>query len=288
MSKLSELKRATLEDFPGAPSWFESYLQFQNSFNEDVHGRINGDIGLVNTTDAIKAVKDCVHGVEKKFRSPLWEKGLRPVGVMAVDSNGESVQTVDWRVISTAGQPDQIGVTVQYDLRHTEPFLSVRKSGNQAINISTNTVITWETLVSNEPAVSTLAGGQIYIESGLASRVRVREAGRYWFNTTIPFAANATGFRVVWLSKNGTITGAGSRPGEVLVDAAAAPALTSFNVSAPFDLTTSDYVEVWVYQTGVNPLNVLGNAAEEAWLHVSREWNSETPSAAVTFRVMGG
>ena len=114
MGKMSAVKRLSLEDVPGAPSWFETYLDTQNDFNEAAFSTINGNISLDNTNNALVPVKNLAHGVEQRMRNPLDDKNLRPVGVYAVRSDGLAVQSLGWRLISSKGQPDQLGVTAQF------------------------------------------------------------------------------------------------------------------------------------------------------------------------------
>jgi hypothetical protein len=142
VSKPTELKRLGPEDLPGAPEWFlDEFLPFQNAFNEDVHNRLSGDIGLDNLTEALRAVK-LTHGVEKVIRSPLWEKRVRPAGVYVVGSDGLPVANITWRNLSIDGI-DQIGVTAYFDNSgedsgYAGERLFIGRDRNNALGLTTN------------------------------------------------------------------------------------------------------------------------------------------------------
>lgn len=118
MSNVNALRRASIEDFPGAPSWFEQFLNFQNDFNEDAYNKLNGGIGIDNSKMALVDV-DLVHATETRVKNPLAKrritvKGIYPVKCVGVEvgSNGQPTRTlyalgmpqVNWETANTADE----------------------------------------------------------------------------------------------------------------------------------------------------------------------------------------
>lgn len=124
---------------------------------------------------------------------------------------------------------------------------SLTKSGNQSINDSTYTAITFDTeLFDTDAFHSTVTNtARITIPSG--------KGGKYLFVATSDIAANTTGIRQAGFWKNGSI-----QKGQVALSAASAGE-TKITVSAIYDLVATDYIEFYVYQNSGAARNVLND-----------------------------
>lgn len=92
--------------------------------------------------------------------------------------------------------------------------------------------------------------------SGNAARLTAPVTGRYMAVGQASFAANGTGYRRVFIEKNGTSTLGRS-------DSPSAPAGTALwlNVTAqPFDMTKGDYIRLMVFQNSGGALNATSSS----------------------------
>lgn len=87
--------------------------------------------------------------------------------------------------------------------------------------------------------------------SGSATRLTAPVTGRYMAVGQVAFAANATGFRRVWIERNGTST-----LGRSDLSTALAGSAVWLNVTAnAFDMTQGDYIRLMVRQNSGGALN---------------------------------
>lgn len=85
-----------------------------------------------------------------------------------------------------------------------------------------------------------------------ATRLTAPVAGRYQATALVSWAGNATGFRSVWIEKNGTST-----LGRASVASVGAGNPTWMEVmSLPFDMLPGDYIRLIVWQNSGGALNV--------------------------------
>jgi len=282
MSKLSELKRATLEDFPGAPAWFEDYLSFQNAFNEDVFGRINGDISLVNTNNALVSAQ-CTHGVEVLIRNPLVDKRIRPVGIYAVRTDGLPVtgQPV-WRNVSG----DQIGLTVNF-AKSVGEDITVALTGNQTIPNNVNTVVAWN------GAITVSQPGSALSYDAATSSIVPLERGLYRLTGQSVFNVSAAGTRATYLRINASQIATS----EVIANVAASLTQQTVSVDILVNTLTLTSFTMSVSQSSGAGLNIFGGATlanraqggvARCFMQATRIRNDETPTAKVLFYVIGG
>jgi len=275
MSKLSELKRFGAEDFSGAPDWFiEKYLPGQNAFNEDVFGRINGDISLDNTNNAVKSVK-LVHGVPKLFSNPLAEKRLRPTGLYAIASDGLPVQGVTWKNAANG----QIEVTVQF----APPFglCAVRNSANQLVATGAITPVLFDTEELEY-------GFATHSTTTNTTRITFSKSGIISVKFSGSFQASVTpGQRFFWISKNGNtnVRWGNSRPQAQLNT-------QPFQVSGTSDFSVSenDYIElIFQHELGASA-NILGDSGATDCCRLSAQYIAPPVgySANVKFYIVGG
>jgi hypothetical protein len=118
-------------------------------------------------------------------------------------------------------------------------------SANQSIANDTNTVV-----ALNSETHDSDPNGAIHDTAANNSRLTVRTAGLYLVCGGVQFAANATGYRDVFVQLNGATT-----IGMVRVPAVAGVVQLT-QVFAVRVLAASDYVELWVRQTSGGALNV--------------------------------
>ena len=123
--------------------------------------------------------------------------------------------------------------------------VGVYKSGNQSINNSTDTALTWDTEDFDTDSFHSTSTNtsRFTIPSG--------KAGKYLLSGTLWWEANANGLRAIKMYKNGslihqTVLLSGTNDG------------TGTPVSFVFDLAVADYLEVFVRQSSGGALNALG------------------------------
>jgi hypothetical protein len=277
VSKLQEMKRVGAEDMQGAPEWFiENYLPYQNSFNEDVSARINGDIGVVNTTDAIRRAK-MVHGVEKVVANPLGKPGKRPrpIGIVAIDSDGLPVAgSVIWRNVA----PDKLGVTVQF----APPFgrIDFEKSANQAA-IASNTLVdvTWDVETIKAGALSHSSGSAL-VTCASAGIVRVSYDLTFEVGGTAAFGSFIGGYIVC--------SSTSRRFGETRVQAECANGET-INGSDDVRVNAGDQIKIAArhLNSTATARDLRGNSDQACYFRAGYIAPPAGYSANVTFRIMG-
>lgn len=123
--------------------------------------------------------------------------------------------------------------------------VGVYKSGNQSINNSTDTALTWDTEDFDTDSFHSTSTNtsRFTIPSG--------KAGKYLLSGTLWWEANANGLRAIKMYKNGslihqTVLLSGTNDG------------TGIPVSFVFDLAVADYLEVFVRQSSGGALSALG------------------------------
>lgn len=154
---ISALRRVSRDDLPGSPDWMDTLLGVQNEFQEQAVSRL-GELtrGKHYVTNA-----DFVHGEQTRVRSPL-PPGVRPRAVIAVASQGVrigadgrptgevyplAVDHIDWQPLqSDPRQAAQLGITVNFDLRHTEPTLTRYRTATAALTHNTQVLIGFDTV----------------------------------------------------------------------------------------------------------------------------------------------
>lgn len=112
------------------------------------------------------------HGVEVPIKNPFGDRGA-PVGFKVLDSTGTLGVASHTMRIARLTEDNRIGMTVQFDGKHTEPCLIKTLSADKSINSGgLTTVDTWNTDANAE----TNRGGVI---SESAGTFTVSEAGLY-------------------------------------------------------------------------------------------------------------
>ena len=126
------------------------------------------------------------------------------------------------------------------------PTFEVRKtSGNQSISNTTWTKVNFETATFDADSVFDLANEKFTVPSG--------EAGKYFLYASIQWNNDDRGIRKVAFYKNGAEQ-------KVIFDEDGHDQGSQHSSSgALLDLSASDYIEVYVYQSTGDPENVLAN-----------------------------
>jgi hypothetical protein len=123
----------------------------------------------------------------------------------------------------------------------------VRRTSNQSINDSADTIVVWESETYDEGGVWT---------AGTPNRFTIAEAGKYHMTAGITFAANATGRRDVWFIRNGTT---GTLYARARLSNPSGGTQNHVQASVDMNLSVSDYVQVYVYQDSGGALDVVGS-----------------------------
>lgn len=285
LSLPSRLLREALTDAPSG-EYIDKLLEKINADAEQTNQALMNNLTYADNLNAAIVKYRFTHGAELKIPNPLK---TRPVGMKVIRSaaiNGGTRYAVagepDWRFIDGTDPRDkqQLGVTIGYELNHTQPYARFRKSANQAIANSSAQNVTWDVADVSD------SSGVISVTSG--SRLIVSEPGRYLVTATVVFAFNGAGNRGAFIKQNGA-SGANSRVGHVLT---AAPLATNFwagNVSQTVSLSANGYVEIEAYQIGGGAtLDIQGDQTNECSVAVARLRNNTLPQNEVTLLVIGG
>lgn len=132
-----------------------------------------------------------------------------------------------------------------------QPRAGVYNNTTQSINDSTNTALTFNT--------EDFDVGAMHDTGSNTSRLTIPASagGLYWVNANTTFASNATGYRHLFIRKNGTtnvLTGA--------LNLGNATTVTMINCSGILVLSAGDYLEIMAFQSSGGALNV-GSATRE-------------------------
>ena len=133
------------------------------------------------------------------------------------------------------------------------------RSSTQSITSSNDTAITFDGVQSDSWGCWS---------SGSATRLTAPLTGRYQATAVVSWAGNATGFRSIWIEKNGTSTV--GRQSTVSVGAGNPTWMQV--TSLPFDMVPGDYLRLIVWQNSGGALNVN---------------NSSTFAPALSFTYLG-
>lgn len=136
----------------------------------------------------------------------------------------------------------------------TLPFeaCKLRNSANISVNDVTITTITFDTTLFDTSAMSVTA-----------NRITFRAAGKYQVGFNAAWDANLTGFRQIYIQKNGTVVVASSR-------LAAADSITH-EASGVIDVVRDDYIEALAFQNSGGTRTLTAAAGEYTlsfWAHL--------------------
>ncbi len=287
MTRLSSVSRLSLEDFPGAPSWFEQFLQQYNDLAEDVIGRVNGGIDLSNTRWRFKDVV-LDEDSETSIGDPLADLKIRPKAIIAVAAQGIDVGTdgrsgrgvydiglpqISWRM--SGKRAGECLVTANYPLDHTKQLREMSRSSDLSIAQATPTVVTWNNTVTSRGSVITHSSGTF----------TVSEAGSYLVTFCGQFESATYTYQSLWIETTG-----GVRWG--VVGSASYTGFTQLSTAWPVKLAAGATFTAVVYQTNVVPAarNFHGGTGVNdniARVSVNRMFNDSIPRAAVRLLIMG-
>lgn len=274
MSTINQSARIAEQDILGEADWkaaFKRYLEFQNPLNEYTRHLLRGNLGMLNWNGSYSAPLKCAHGVEKVFQNPL-PRGQRPVEVLAVSCDTQAVRSLKWRFTQDPNG-GQIGVTINFD---------VPPNYCQATTTATQNFPTSGTPAALQFAASpTTQVGTLLTYNG-SDTITVKQAGFYSVFSTVRWAGNSTGSRLVRLLRSGTAFGG------VGFQAPPSPENAYCAVAQPrVPLSANDAITASASQTSGGALATATSAAFPAELSVGLvDWDSTT-TANVTFRVIG-
>lgn len=175
MAKIDAVHRFSLEDMPGAPEELEPLLTQQGNVNEAVINALRGSLTHAENTTSGYFVDNFTHGVEKIIKNPLKvsPKGAESVLVEklstdAPNASRQRVRSVDLRYINGKDDPkapEQLGVTVYYDIDHSDEFLEISKTADQSTLNGASTTVTWGTETQRIGAGITQSAGVFTVAS---------------------------------------------------------------------------------------------------------------------------
>jgi hypothetical protein len=249
----------------------------------------NDNIARVNEAFA-QFEQEFVHGVETLFPNPFGVSSTKhPIALLsgvAEDDDGNALAIASYK-ISEPRTDGNIGITVEYDLRHTEPYAEYRLNGDQSTTNNIETPVSWGTVVTAD------AAGVISITSNggapLSSRITVSEAGVYDFTGQISWATNATGKRFVFGVANNNGAGATVPIRGYSEVPAVTGDYTALDFSFRWPLSAGGYVEIFALQNSGGALALKGaDAAYHPAIQVSRYRNDSTPTGIVRGVLIAG
>jgi hypothetical protein len=280
VKKLSSIPRLSREDLANAPEWVDQLLAVSNDFQEQATQRINEDLILGQHARGI----EFVHGIERRIRNPYGSDlegidAIRCIGI-DVDSAGKpnggtfelDVAGLRWRHIqSRPGEPSLVGVTLLYDLAHTEPMLIRTASATQNVANNTLTDMTgWNTTETSRGAVISDDG----------TTFTVTEAGTYAITLAAGFTGGSTYSAAdVWIDQGGTARAENYLPAP-FTDG---PLLTTSTV---LSLAAGGTFKARAFQTNAATATRTLRANRRITIH--RLCSDETPRGRVTLRFDGG
>lgn len=293
MAKLDGNKRISRDDMPNSQDWIDPFLTNQNQVNDSVVNAIRGTLTHQENTTSGYFTGKFQHGVERIIRNPLIKSGTTgpsPTGVVSVNCQklytdatsltAPVVASVSLRYINgnDPKAPEQVGITVQYDLAHTRPFARLGKTAVQAIgNAGAGTAVQWDSNTISADGIISIASN---------SRIMVSEAGLYLFTGNLEYVTNAAGIRNQLFAYNGATTFTQPDGTRGYVQAMNTGAVFGVAVagSALFVMAASSYVEMFGYQNSGGALNITTFSQ----LQVARLRNDTAPTANVTLFFHGG
>ncbi|HKZ40827.1 MAG TPA: hypothetical protein VJ044_07675 [Candidatus Hodarchaeales archaeon] len=98
------------------------------------------------------------------------------------------------------------------------------------------------------------------------SRITIAKAGKYFVHAGIKFLSNATGTRILYLLKNGTIQLGIERSGTSVFDIV-------MLIHRQFDLAVGDYLQIAVFQNSGGDLTLYGAGQYNAFFGAFRTGN---------------
>lgn len=143
----------------------------------------------------------------------------------------------------------------------------VTKTNNQSIPDNTNTLVDWETADNDTHGAFNLS----------TDRFTAPSAGFYSINSSLEFAANATGQRAAQLYKNGSLFC------EIGAHATVSASFTSrvFGATTLY-LNAGDYLEIYAYQSSGGALNLCISGDDYTFLSISKVQGPALPVAGET------
>lgn len=271
--KIDNIKRIAREEIEEAPEWIDQLLDPLNNALEQFTQTFRNQVDLANNAYVRIVTQTFTDGVEVIIKNP-FDKGTKPIGICPIATESDySIDGFHYQY-QTNGE---LGVTMNFSIPKSYIFLT--RNADQMVANVTDTAIIWTTAQNNE--------GFIWSSTTNPTRIITPIAGRYVFSYDLPWAANATGNRAGWISKNGVITGTASRFGNYNLPNNGAGLILEGTGTATINMAANDYVEVYGYQASLGNLNAFGNGSAEVKI-TGHSLSYSGYSAKVTFIVFGG
>lgn len=246
----------------------------------DLKSMLGNGLTFRDNQNAAVITFDAQHGVETRVTNPLkctpiafYPHGAVSLTAIGGVSNNVARKIDSLPVLNLTRTDGFLGITVNFDLAHTTPYVALSATANQSIPNAAAppyTAMAFDTVSLSVGSVATWA-------ASLSTRVTVSEAGRYAINATVPFDTSDDGYRQAWISKNGS-----GVYGQALVPGGSYAFL---NLSCVVSMTAGDYVQVIAYQNSGGSLNLNGGNGA---LSLNRLSSAESPYGRVTGLLVGG
>jgi len=275
--KLTNIKRVAKEELSGAPSWVDPMLTAYNDFMEQATQALFGKLTYGDNFLCKIKTNKFTNGTELVIANP-FTGGSRPIGIHPIYM--EPGNLIDSYNLVYKSSNNELGIT--FNFKAPDSYLFLTRNANQVIADVTETRVIWTT------SQSLTGNGLTWSAATNPSRITCVNGGNYLFEYTGSYAANGTGQRVFWLSKNGVTTGTASRFGNTVLINSGAALDYDISSSRVIPLRAGDYVELWTYQNSGGNLNILGNGAAEAQISVTYLGGNTDITSNVTYILIGG
>ncbi len=83
--KVSNIKRISAQDVPGAPEWFITFLDPLNEALEQLTQAVSGNLTITDNMNAYFVSQQITHGTALAFMSPV-KLSARPAGIIPVSA----------------------------------------------------------------------------------------------------------------------------------------------------------------------------------------------------------
>ncbi len=243
----------------------------------DLRAMLGGGLTFKDNVNCAIITLDCQHGVETRVTNPLRTVPIAffPISSMSItaiggQSNGAARPIDDYPTLNTSRTDGFLGVTVNYELNHTQPCLIRTASAVQAIaHGGGGAALTgWNT--------TSFSRGSVISDNG--SIFTVTEAGTYSVAVKLPFEAGTYTAADLWINT-----------GTVVAEDYRALAFTDrpiINVATIVQLAAGGTITAFTYHT--NAAVAARNVTTERRIAIHRLFNDTVPLGRVTGILVGG
>lgn len=217
------------------------------------------------------------HGALTPVANPLKSKPKGFTLLEAIDSDGNLLGVSSCTADLNRSDGRELGITVNYDLRHTEPCIEAYLNASQLIGNGTDVVILWDRFISN-------GGGSAIAYNSTTGIWTINETGLYQFSIRGVFNDAAVTYSATQVKINNNGGAAGNIVEDYLV---ASHTFRRVGVSTTHYVAAGSVFRGLAFQTSGGSRNFLGGLVGSR-MAITRLRNDSTPTGRVLGIVWGG